>query len=233
MPRSPSPPPSVVHRIFKTQHNKFGLFRVFNGEGLPSHDPDEHSSSPSSQPTSTANSGHPMTLMNTTLTHSPFHPYPNESSLRLGDWYWNYGPQKSQESFKNLLDIIGDLDFNPEDIRNTNWKAIDKALGSSSDNGPEAGHGWICSPVTISVPFHHRLSNPGPCDYTIPDFHHRRLVSVIRETLSDPLHHNVFHYEPYELRWHPSSRNCDVRVYGELYTSEAFIKAQDQLLASP
>ncbi|KAF8836277.1 hypothetical protein BDN67DRAFT_911498 [Paxillus ammoniavirescens] len=171
--------------------------------------------------------------MNTTLTHSPFHPYPNESLLRLGDWYWNYGLQKSQESFKNLPDIIGDLDFNPEDIQNMNWKAINKALGSSSDDGPEAGHGWICSPVTISVPFHCRLSNPGPCSYTILDFHHHRLVSVIRETLSDPLHHNVFHYEPYELWWHPSSRNCDVRVYGELYTSGAFIKAQDQLLASP
>ncbi|KAF8837831.1 hypothetical protein BDN67DRAFT_991589 [Paxillus ammoniavirescens] len=126
------------------------------------------------------------------LTHSPFHPYPNESSLWLGDWYWNYGLQKSQESFKNLLDIIGDLDFNLEDIQNMNWKAIDKALGSSLDNGPEASHGWICSPITIL-------------------------------TLSNLLHHN----------WHLSSRNCDVRVYGELYTSEAFIKAQDQLLASP
>ncbi|KAF8833705.1 hypothetical protein BDN67DRAFT_992791 [Paxillus ammoniavirescens] len=30
-----------------------------------------------------------------------------------------------------------------------------------------------------------------------------------------------------------SGENCDVRVYRELYTSEAFIKAQDQLLASP
>ncbi|KAF8834538.1 hypothetical protein BDN67DRAFT_992644 [Paxillus ammoniavirescens] len=28
-------------------------------------------------------------------------------------------------------------------------------------------------------------------------------------------------------------RHCDVRVYGKLYISEAFIKAQDQLLASP
>ncbi|KIJ15378.1 hypothetical protein PAXINDRAFT_11922 [Paxillus involutus ATCC 200175] len=48
IPRSPSPPPSVVRRTFKTQHNKFGLFCMFNSKGLPSHDPDEHSSSPSS-----------------------------------------------------------------------------------------------------------------------------------------------------------------------------------------
>ncbi|KAF8834379.1 hypothetical protein BDN67DRAFT_872912, partial [Paxillus ammoniavirescens] len=42
-----------------------------------------------------------------------------------------------------------------------------------------------------------------------------------------------YHYEPYELQWHPPGGTCDVRVHRELYTSEAFIKAQDQLLASP
>ncbi|KAF9230744.1 hypothetical protein BU15DRAFT_83245 [Melanogaster broomeanus] len=233
IPCPPSPSLSAMRPIFKTQQNKFGLFRVFKGEGLPSHDPDEHPTGPLSQLTSAANSAHPIPPMNTTSSSNPFHPYPNESSLRLGDWYWNHGSQKSQESFKKLLGIIGDLEFNPEDIRNTNWKAIDRELGSSSDDVPEAGDGWSRSPVTISVPFHRRSSNPGPCDYTVPDFHHRRLVSIIRETLSDPFHHHVYHHEPYELWWHPPNRTCNVRVHGELYTSEAFIKAQDQLLALP
>ena len=84
----------------------------------------------------------------------------------------------------------------------------------------------------ISVPFHRRMPNPGPCDYTVPDFHHRRLVSIIREKLSDPYHHSIYHYEPYELRWHPPNKAPNVRVHGELYTSDAFIKAQENLLAS-
>ncbi|KIM50870.1 hypothetical protein SCLCIDRAFT_33933 [Scleroderma citrinum Foug A] len=38
-----SPPVSAPCSMFKTQWNKFSLFRVFRSEGLPSHDPDEQS----------------------------------------------------------------------------------------------------------------------------------------------------------------------------------------------
>ena len=84
----------------------------------------------------------------------------------------------------------------------------------------------------ISIPFHGRMPNPGPCDYTVPDFHHHCLVSIIRDKLSDPFHHRIYHYEPYKLWWHPPNKAHDVRVHGELYALDAFIKAQ-QLLASP
>ena len=221
--------------MFKTQRNKFGLFRVFRSETPPSHDPDEQSASTQSslpQLTSATNYTRPPPLL-TQTSDNPYHPYPNNSSFRLGDWFWNHGPRKSQQDFKLLLDIVGDLDFSPEDLRNTNWKAIDKELGSSLGDEPEAGDGWSCSPITISVPFHSRTSHPGPCDYTVPDFHHHRLVSIIRAKLSDPYHHHVYHHEPYELRWHPPNKACDIRVHGELYTSEAFIKAQEELMASP
>lgn len=36
-----------------------------------------------------------------------FYPYPNQMSFNIGHWYWNSGIQKSQESFKELLDIVG------------------------------------------------------------------------------------------------------------------------------
>lgn len=177
----------------------------------------------------TANSSIPPI---TSIPDNLFHPYPNKSSLRLGDWYWNHGPQKSHENFKLLLDIIGDLEYDPDDVRNTNWKAINKEFGSSSDDGPEASTGWSHSPITISVPFHCQMPNPGPCDYTVPDFHHYHLLSIICEKLSDPFHHYIYHYEPYELQWHLPNKACDARVHGELYTLEAFIEAQEQLLAS-
>ena len=231
----PSPPVSPPCSMFKTQPNKFGLFRVFRSEALPSHDPDEQSASTQSslpQLTSATNYADPTPPI-TSTTDNPFHPYPNHTSLRLGDWYWNHRTQKSQESFKLLLDIIGDFEFSPEDIRNTNWRAINRALGSSLASGPEAGDGWSSSPIVISIPFHHRMPNPGSCDYTVPAFHHCRLVPIIREKLSDPSHHRVYHYEPYELRWNPPNKACDIRVHGELYTSEAFIKAHDKLMASP
>ena len=228
-----SPLVSAPHSMFKTQRNKFGLFCVFRSEGLPSHDPDERSTNTQSflsQLPFTTNSSIPPI---TSAPDNPFHPYPNESSLQLGDWYWNHGLQKSHQNFKLLLDIIRDLEYNPDNVQNTNWKAINKELGGGSGDGPEASTGWSHSPIMISVPFHCQTPNPGPCDYTVPDFHHLHLLSIICEKLSDPFHHCVYHYEPYELHWHPPNKACDIRVHGELYTSGAFIEAQEQLLASP
>jgi len=227
------PPVSAPCSMFKTRPNKFGLVHVFRSNiRLPSHDPNEQSTNRQtylSQLPFTANSSIPAI---TSAPDNPFHPYPNKSSLQLGDWYWNHGPQKSHKNFKLLLDIIEDLEYNPDDVWNTNWKAINKQLGSGSEDGQEASTGWSRSPIMISIPFHGRMPNPGPCDYTVPDFHHHCLVSIIRDKLSDPFHHRIYHYEPYKLWWHPPNKAHDVRVHGELYALDAFIKAQ-QLLASP
>ncbi|KIM65445.1 hypothetical protein SCLCIDRAFT_22648 [Scleroderma citrinum Foug A] len=162
-----------------------------------------------------------------TILHgsNPFHPYPNETSLLLGDWYWNEGHQKSQSSFRKLLDIIGHPEYRPEDVQNTNWTAIDQKLGSSSI-GDETGtdcewldvdSGWKKSDICICIPFHRRTGNPGSKEYVVKDFHYRSLVEIIRENLC----------------WHPPHKTRDVRVYGELYASESFLAAHCQLQDSP
>jgi len=42
-----------------------------------------------------------------------------------------------------------------------------------------------------------------------------------------------FHYEPYELLWHPSDNQDPVCVHGELYTLPAFLDAHKSLQESP
>ncbi|KIK13437.1 hypothetical protein PISMIDRAFT_118878, partial [Pisolithus microcarpus 441] len=42
-----------------------------------------------------------------------------------------------------------------------------------------------------------------------------------------------FRFEPYELHWHPSHKESDVGVYGELFTSRAFLEAHQTLQESP
>jgi len=168
---------------------------------------------------------------------NPFYPYPNETSLLLGDWYWNQGHHKSQAGFKKLLDIIGDLEYHPEDVRNTNWTAINQKLGNSSIQDDrtrgdcewlDGDSGWKKATVQISTPFHRRAQHPGPKEYTVEGFHYCSLVDIICENISDPTH-RLFHYEPYELHWQPPHKAKDVRVYGELYTSESFLIAHCQL----
>lgn len=226
-----------TRQIFQTPRNIFGLFRRYFSETLPTHDPEEHkalfdlSDEPiiSSSPRSADNG-------------NPFEPFPNKSSFRLADWHWNHGVQKSHESFNRLLSIVGDPEFRPEHVRQTNWLKIDSKLAANNFDESEGDDeaewmdedaGWIKTPITISVPFHSRTKKPGPQDYRVGDLYHRSLVSVIREKLAKPQDDRHFHYEPFELYWRPTNISADERVHGELYTSPAFLDAHRELQDSP
>jgi hypothetical protein len=164
-----------------------------------------------------------------------FGPFPNQSSFQLGDWYWNRGVQKSQEDFKELLHIVGDDNFHPADVRETPWNQINRQLGINDWDKEEwidNDAGWSSSPITISVPFDRLTDNPGTQDY-VASFHHRSLVSVIRDKIKNQSDHPHFHYEPYELCWQPTDDLEEVRVHGEMYTSPAFIDAHNELQNSP
>lgn len=221
---------SVVQMV-KTQLNKFSLYRIYSVPPTSTH----HPHNPCTVQRPPANPPSPFTSLSAA---DRYHPYPNKMSFQLGQWYWNQGAQKLKESFKQLLEVIGDESFWPDDVKSTNWKAIDHKLGGTTLEDEEewldAGgddEEWHKTSVCISVPFHSRCLNPGPKDYHTT-FYHRNLVLVIQEKLSDPSHHNLFHYDPYELRWRPPHKDQENRVYGDLFSSDAFLKADRELGAS-
>ena len=219
--------PSNRHGVLRTGKNSFGLFRLYDEDSIPSINDPEDQSGADPLPTPVSQ---PILLG----SMNPFYPYPNESSWYIGDWYWNQGAQKSKQSFKGLVEIITSGDFRTEDLHHANWTAIDRQLGSheSSQASPDSGEwqvedgGWTRRSITISVPFSRRSLHPGPRNYAILDFHRRCLLSII---LSDPICCKSFRFEPYSLRWKRSSRTDDVGVYGELFSSEAFINAHRDL----
>ena len=226
---------SSLRKVFKTCANKFGLFRVYYSDSVPRHDPEDPYSVDNTYLPQECSDGVPSESPPST---NPYYPYPNECAMRLGDWYWNQGAQKSRDNFKELLDIVGDPAFSSSAISQTRWGAINEELGRNHFDGdlPQwlgEDDGWKCSPVTISVPFHTRASNPGCKNYTVQGFYHRSLVSIVREKISNPIHAAFFHYEPYELQWRPPHRNDDVKVYGELFNSTAFLEEHQQLQDSP
>jgi hypothetical protein len=120
---------SRILQVLRTPRNIFGLFRQYRADKLPSHDPEELVGFRDLQdgPTSCDQS-----LQN---LDSIFYPYPNENSFRLGEWYWNHGIQKSRESFSELLTIVGDSKFRPEDVQHKQWNKIDKKLAGNVGDG--------------------------------------------------------------------------------------------------
>ena len=194
--------------VLTTQRNSFGLFRLYDEASIPSASNPEDQSGANPLPTEVHMSPPSPSSMN------PFHPYPNENSWHLSDWYWNQGVQKSKSSFKKFVAIITSLDFYSEDLYCTNWVAIDGQLGSldtvhdplqASTMAPNSAEcqvedgGWMQKDITISVPFPQHSSHPGPRDYIIFNFYCQPLLLIIHEALSDPVHCKSFHFEPYLL----------------------------------
>ena len=89
------------------------------------------------------------------------------------------------------------------------------------------------NPIKINVPFHKRMLNPGQKEFNAGILQHCQLMAVIREKLTRPSAYPHLYFEPYKFFWQPSEAAELVWVYGELFTSEAFIKAHCKLQESP
>lgn len=237
----PSPHSSALQYI-DSAPNSFGLFRRYYSSTLPAHDPESKITL-----AMLSNTNHPnSTDVDASDNGSEFYPYPNETSFLLGEWFWNSGSQKSQESFKKLLDIVGNDKFSAADIRQTNWSKVNGQLAINDwDTGEweDEDAGWCRSSVTINVPFYSKKAGPrtkkrigGPREYVVHNFYHRRIVSVIRERLTkDAQAKHHFHFDPFELLWNRDlpGEQTPLRLQGEVYTSPAFIEAHQKLQTSP
>jgi len=77
------------------------------------------------------------------------------------------------------------------------------------------------------------MLHSGQKEFDVGVLHHCKLTSMIRERITQPSMQSHLHFEPYELFRQPNVATEPVRVHGELYTSDAFIKAYDKLQESP
>jgi hypothetical protein len=218
-------------RIIRTPRNIFGIVRQYFAVQFPSVDPEECVSLADKSPLLTADSSFHQ-------SRSKWWPFPNKNSFLLGSWFWTGGLQKSQSEFKNLIDIVGHPSFNSEDVRDTKWNSIFAKLGDSNPDEIDGewldvDAGWRKTRVDITVPFHRRMQNPGTSQFVGAELYHRSLVEVIKERICDPCNAAQIHLEPYELLWKRSDAYGEVKLHGELYTSEAFREAHHTLQQSP
>lgn len=121
---------------FRTPRNVFGLLRQFFSPNPLSHDPEEaitleDISAISAGTRETSLFSKVVPVDGVIDAASPYYPYPNRSSLELGNWYWNGGVQKSQQSFNDLINIVTDSNFDPDGVRTTPWGKINSTLGQN------------------------------------------------------------------------------------------------------
>lgn len=242
---TPTPPVARIVRLIVrdtlwTDYNAFGLRRHYMHR--PTYEPDafltpEDLLAPNRH---AAQSNAPVHIPLPTLTTSPIPsptvtaelppPWPlaNMSKWLLMRWANNGKTTKSASEIDSLVsDVIMDPAFNAADLHGFRSETENTRLDREAD---AAGHPLFQSfdetTVNIEVP----SGEPGvpPQPFPVPGLLHRKLTDVItaafQETLSFRMHlspHKIFHRSP--------GATEDIRVYGEMYTSDVFLEADDDV----
>jgi hypothetical protein len=85
---------------------------------------------------------------------------------------------------------------------------------------------WVKTDVTLHIPT--KSKDDQSQSFNAPGFHFRPLVAVIRSAFAD-IQANAFHLFPFRRLWKDPLDNHEERVFDELYTSDSWLEAQDDL----
>lgn len=164
--------------------------------------------------------------------YAPPWPFRSMTVYRLMSWLNTGSGSKSEAEADRLVDeVVMADDFVPEDLRgfsaNRENRRLDQAKQNESDSPLE---GFKEASVNIEVP---SGSSDIPSKmFAVPGLFHRDLLDVIRTAFADPLA-SKYHLSPFKLFHNPAGTNEQHRVYGELYTSDAFINEHDRVQRLP
>jgi hypothetical protein len=241
---------TFIWRAIRTVLDGFGLFREYGNS--PSHSPDDSltiedmSYCPSEQPTSVRSTSESPANSSWPLSFSSI----NKSAFRLMSWMWTGSPMKSMAEVDRLVNtVLLAPDFSIKELTQDGFSAkretaaLDKHLellsttNQTSSNEPSVGFGdgWKNTSVTIKVPdgrSHHPGTNDPPIPtFSVPGLYYCSLTSIIRDVWSSNSAKR-FHLTPFLHFWRRDDGRIE-RVYGELYSSDAYVDAYKEVQNLP
>jgi hypothetical protein len=149
--------------------------------------------------------------------------------------WMNTGTSRLSESKVASLvkDVILAEDFDQKHLEKFSVKQSLRCLDKESDGKEDRvtfPDDWIVTSVTISIPTKSKEEDARP--YAIPGFHFRPLLEVIHAAFSD-VQAGAFHLLPFKRIWKDPLDDHQERIYDELYTSDAWLQAQDDVQKLP
>ena len=148
-------------------------------------------------------------------------PFPNPTIHGVMKWLNNGKTVKSEAEMTHFVrdvilspefeavDLIG-FDAHRENLRLDTALSKDALRSQFNESTVEI----LVSSRDIGIP---------PHPFSVPGLLHRNLTSVIQEAFTGSLSH-LLHFSPYKLFHKSPITGEDERVYGEIYTSDAFLK---------
>ncbi|KAI6118342.1 hypothetical protein F5141DRAFT_1000136 [Pisolithus sp. B1] len=229
-PAAPTIPCVILHVFdsFCSAFNTFGIAQEYRHR--PTYNPDSFLS-PSEL--SSARSHVAADSYADTISMLPPWPFQMMSVWRLMKWMLSGSKQKSEAEVDRLVStVITVEDFRPEDLqhfsahRELRWFDV-----SEEDLRPDHvfhKDGWMETSVSIEIPTHDWKPDGNGQTFMVPSFFYRKLTAVIEATFSDRTS-RYFHLTPFQCIWRSPVTGKEQWLYDELYTSDAWIKAHDEV----
>jgi Plavaka transposase len=223
----------IVRDRLVTAANSFGVWREYPHR--PSIDPDgslsleelSNSHRVLSNSCEQSPAGPPPLSPDSPDSERPFYwPCQNATIWRVMAWLNNGKTAKSEAEATSFVEtVVHASDFNKDELIGFNAhrenQRLDKAL-----SGAALKSQFSESSVDILVP----SGDPKvPAKtFSVPGLFHRNLTSVIVDAFNDPLSH-LLHLSPFKLFCHNPLTRKEERIYGELYTSDAFLAEHEEV----
>ena len=233
-PQPASSSTSILPRVFlhvwdsfTTQFNKFGIARAYRHR--PSHDPNEFLSMHElSQPIV------PISTEGLRGTYPPPWPWPSMSIWRLMSWKNSGSTQKSNSEVNRLVhEVLQATDFNAEDLASfdasTETSRFDAAEKEIPPEDVFAIDRWRHTTIDISVPTREKKKEGNGVTFSVDGLRYRPILDVIRAVLAE-VSSKSFHLTPFKRLWKSPITGHEQRVYDELYASDAWNQAHDEIM---
>ncbi|KAH7877053.1 uncharacterized protein C8R40DRAFT_1168980 [Lentinula edodes] len=176
------------------------------------------------------------------LTDS-YAPFPNTSTYHMMKFAYD---ERNDNSFglagiqRVNEEIIQQPGFDPKDLRGFNTqreaRKLDEFIASQSVNSnlPFDTHaGWKKSSVKISLPCTGKKNSEDRAPTVeVDNIIHRDLLEVMKEAYSSEAA-SEYHLRGYKQMWERDEYPEPIRVHGEVYTSDAFLQMESEVLSSP
>lgn len=219
----------TLRDTLQTAFNSFGLCRLYPRR--PSFEPDHFIPSEllaKTSPTAAQLEGDDSPAK----VFAPPYPFPNMTTYRLMSWMHSGSNMISETKVSHLVkDVIMAEDFDRNHLENFSVKRSLRELDSDErGRGVTFPDDWIQTNVAFDIPTRSREDGPRP--YKVPEFHYRPLVEVIRAAFAD-VQARAFHLFPFQRLWKDPLDGHQERIYDELYTSDAWLEAQDGVQRLP
>lgn len=170
--------------------------------------------------------------------HDPLADSENLSELLLLAWMTT-GSGNTPAGMNDLVhNVIMHPDFNRSDLEGFNAVTATRRFEREHIPKPgttlEAGDGWMEGSVRIKVPCTRvkQTESEAP-EFVVDGILYRDIVNVIKAELEDPDAFDDIHTVPYKEWWRPHPGDDPVRVYSEVYNSDAMLQADERMRDDP